>query len=135
MEAKLDRSGFFTFDKKKKHFITVNSVLDLNQTPGACQPVRLENSKTFGCLCCTSAPLSAMVSLPRTGYVAGENISVTSEIENGSDKTMSCSKAKLIQCIVFRSYCGRTKQFKRTLQVIIHLNERGWSKFAQFAQS
>ena len=119
MEAKLDRSGFFTFDKKKKQFITINALMDLNQMPSVCEPVTVANAKEFGCLCCTSGPLSATVNIPRAGYVPGEGIPVSAEIENLSDKTMNKTQAKLIQDIVFYAHGGKRKCIERTIQVHI----------------
>ena len=50
IEAKLSRSGFFTFDKRQKQFITINSICDLNSNPGAEKPQTNSNTKTFGVL-------------------------------------------------------------------------------------
>ena len=117
----MDRSGFMTFDKKKKQFVTVNSLMDLNQDASLSKPVTASNDKTFGCFCCTSGPLSAMVNLPRSGYTGGESIPISAEIENLSDKVMSKSQAKLIQSIVFKGKNEEgkhtTKSVERTLQV------------------
>ena len=52
VEAKIDRSGIFSFNKRKKHFITINSIVDLNQIQGAETSQTNSNSKTFGLLCC-----------------------------------------------------------------------------------
>ena len=95
--------------------------MDLNQNASLGNPVTVSNNKTFGCCCCTSGPLSAMVNLPRSGYTGGESIPISAEIENLSDKVMSKSQAKLIQSIVFKGKNeeGRhnTKKIERTLQV------------------
>ena len=117
MEAKLDRKGFFTFDKKTKQFITVNALVDLNQIHSIKEPVTRTNSKTFGCLCCTSGPLSSTVNLPRTGFAPGETIPVYAEIENLSDKVMNKSQAILIQKVAFHSSRGKTKKIERQIQV------------------
>ena len=119
VEAKLDRKGFFTFDKKKKQFITVNALMDLNQMPAVTEPVTVCDSKTFGCLCCTSGPLSSTVNIPRQGYAPGEAIPISAEVENLSDKTMSKTQAKLIQYIVFHSNRGSVKRTERIIRVKI----------------
>ena len=49
--------------------------------PSVTEPVTTNNSKQFGCLCCTSGPLSATVNVPRVGYAPGEAIPVSTEIE------------------------------------------------------
>ena len=119
VEAKLDRKGFFTFDKKKKQFITVNALMDLNQMPSVTEPVTVSDSKTFGCCCCTTGPLSSTVNIPRQGYAPGEVIPVSAEVENLSNKTMNKTQAKLIQCIAFHSNRGIVKRIERTIKVKI----------------
>ena len=117
MEAKLDRSGLFTSHKRKKHFITVNTLLDLNQIPSMSNLVTVSNQKTFGCCCCKTGPLSATVNLPRSGYTGGESIPVTAEIDNLSNKVMNKSQAKLVQQLVLKSRGGRTHIIDISLQV------------------
>jgi len=118
VEAKLDRKGFFTFDKKKKEFITINALMDLNQMPSIIEPVTVSDSKTFGCLCCKSGPLSSTVNVPRVGYAPGEGIPIFAEVENLSDKVMNKTNAKLIQKIVFHSDSGKSKKIERTIQEV-----------------
>ena len=89
--------------------------------PFICESVTANNSKTFGCLCCTSGPLSATVHLPRAGYAPGEIIPVSAEIENLSDKVMNKTGAKLIQDIIFYAYGGKRKCVERKIQVPLYL--------------
>ena len=117
IEAKLDRSGFFTFDKRKKQFITINSICDLNNIPGVNNSQTNSNSKEFGICCCTSGPLSATVRIPRFGYTPGEVIPISSEIENLSDKRMNATKARLYQDVTFRATNG-IKSTTRILQEV-----------------
>ena len=115
--AKLDRSGFFTFNKIKKQFITINSICDLNNIPGSNNPQTNSNSKTFGFCCCTSGPLSATMRIPRYGYTPGEIIPISAEVENLSDKQMNSTKARLYQDVTFRATNG-IKKTSRILQEI-----------------
>ena len=108
-----------TFNKKKKTFITVSSIVDLNLIQGADIAQTNSNVKTFGLLCCTSGPLSATVRIPRYGYTPGEVIPISAEIENLSDKKMNFTKARLFQDVVFSAKNG-TKSTTRILQVIEH---------------
>jgi len=57
----------------------------------------MTNHKHFGCFCCKSGPLSAMVHLNKTGFVPGEPIMVSAEIDNKSNRQISGSNAKIIQ--------------------------------------
>jgi hypothetical protein len=72
------------------------------------------NNKTFGFISCTSGPLSATVRIPRYGYIVGENIPISAEIENLSDKLMNCTKARLIEDVTFRTSHNVTLHSTRT---------------------
>ena len=115
MEAKLDRSGLFTSHKRKKHFITVGALVDLNQIPSMSNQVTVSNQKTFGCCCCTTEPLSVTVRVPRSGYAGGESIPITAEIDNLSNKVMNKSKAILFQRLVLKA--GKTRIVNIPLKV------------------
>ena len=117
IEAKLCRSGFFTFDKRQKQFITINSICDLNSTPGAEKPQTNSNTKTFGALFWKSEPLSTTLTIPRYGYTSGENIPISAIIENQSNKKMNQTKAVLFQNVTFRATNG-TKDTKILIREI-----------------
>ena len=117
VEAKLDRKGLFSHDRKKKEYITILGMVDLNVMPEVTQPITESNSKSFGFCCCKSGPLSSTVNLQRTGYAPGEAILVSAEVENLSNKTMNKTEAKLIQTIVFHSRRGTTKESRTTVAV------------------
>ena len=106
-------------DKKSKKFITVNTLVDLNGMPSIKEPITLNNTKTFGCCCWITDPLSQTVNLPRTGYAPGESIPVNAEIENLSDKEMNKTQAILIQEVAFHSSRGKTKSIERKIQVTL----------------
>ena len=97
----------------------MNALVDLNRMPHIKEPLTRNNTKTFGCLCCTSGPLSSTVNLPRTGYAPGESIPVYAEIENLSDKEMNKTQAILIQEVAFHSSRGKTKSIERKIQVTL----------------
>ena len=97
----------------------MNALVDLNRMPHIKEPLTRNNTKTFGCLCCTSGPLSSTVNLPRTGYAPGETIPVYAEIENLSDKEMNKTQAILIQEVAFHSSRGKTKSIERKIQVTL----------------
>jgi hypothetical protein len=48
-------------------------------------PVQLEKTKHFCCFCCKSGPLTFLTHLPAKGYIPGQDIPITVEIENGSN--------------------------------------------------
>ena len=52
-------------------------------------------SKNLCCLCCTSGPISALLSLPRRGYVPGDIVPVAVEIENLSSRKIESASITL----------------------------------------
>ena len=110
VEAKLDRKGLFSHDRKKKEYITILGMVDLNMMPEITQPATESNLKTFGFCCCKSGPLSSTVNLQSIGYAPGEAILVSAEVENLSDKKMNKTEAKLMQKIIFYSSIGSRKE-------------------------
>ena len=54
-------------------------------------PLEQEEDKTLCCMCCASGNISAVVSIPRRGFVPGEIIPVQAEIFNNSSTSVSKS--------------------------------------------
>ncbi|GFG34867.1 hypothetical protein Cfor_10395 [Coptotermes formosanus] len=97
VKATLDRP--WKFDQETKAAFTVISPLDLNTHPTAKEPVRKEVSKHFGFCCWSSGPLTITVSLPVSGYVPGQDIPVSVDVENNSDvpiREVKCTLRKLL---------------------------------------
>lgn len=97
VKATLDRP--WKFDQEAKAAFTVVSPLDLNTHQTAKEPVKKEVSKHFGFCCWKSGPLTMTLSLPVGGYVPGQDIPVTVDIENGSDvpiREVKCTLRKLL---------------------------------------
>lgn len=59
--------------------------LDLNEFPYLKDPVKVNAQKAFGCFCFKSDPLEIFLSLPKTGFIPGQFISVSAEVLNNSD--------------------------------------------------
>ncbi|XP_045216633.2 arrestin domain-containing protein 3-like [Mercenaria mercenaria] len=93
----------WAFDKHTRRMITVVNLLDLNTVPNAMNGATKSDQKTLCCLCCESDPICAMIAVDRTGYVPGEAIVFRSEINNKSDREMTCSKAKLIMQVRYHA--------------------------------
>ncbi|XP_069695121.1 arrestin domain-containing protein 17-like [Periplaneta americana] len=97
VKATLDRP--WKFDQEAKAAFTVISPLDLNTHQTAKEPVKKEVSKHFGFCCWKSGPLTMTLSLPVGGYVPGQDIPITVDIENGSDvpiREVKCTLRKLL---------------------------------------
>lgn len=63
-------------------------------------PAGMTLSKNICCLCCTSGPISALLSLPRRGYVPGDIIPVVVEIENLSRRKIASASITLKMVIL-----------------------------------
>ena len=121
IEAKMGRSGLsglVTFNKRKIQFITINSIADLNVIEKASSPQINSKIKTFGCLCCTSGPISVTVRIPRNGYTPGEFIPISAEVDNLSTKTINCTEARLYQVVTFISKGGYTPKKDTSTRII-----------------
>lgn len=63
-------------------------------------PAGMTLSKNICCLCCTSGPISALLSLPRRGYVPGDIIPVVVEVENLSRRKIASASITLKMVIL-----------------------------------
>jgi hypothetical protein len=62
------------------------------------EPVRKEVSKHFGFCCWSSGPLTMTLSLPISGYVPGQDIPITVDVENNSNvpiREVKCTLRKV----------------------------------------
>ncbi|KAI5725668.1 hypothetical protein M8J77_018570 [Diaphorina citri] len=81
--ARLDRP--WKFDETVEAVFFVVTPYDLNTDMRAKEPINQEVSKNFCCLWCQSGPLQLSVSAPFSGFVPGQTIPITIDVENGSN--------------------------------------------------
>lgn len=92
------------FDLTYKVAFTVIKQLDLNyENPALRIPTKLEIVNTFYCGLCKTAPLYLAASIPMSGYVAGQHIVVTVEINNESRIDVDDIKITLKKMIFYNS--------------------------------
>ncbi|GJQ81950.1 hypothetical protein Trydic_g20415 [Trypoxylus dichotomus] len=91
------------WNQETKTAFTVVSPYDLNRFPNLLAPAKLQTDKYFCCCCCKSGPLTAVLMVPKTGYVCGERISFVVEIDNASTTSVSEVTVKFQQDITFCS--------------------------------
>ncbi|XP_062614117.1 arrestin domain-containing protein 3-like [Saccostrea cucullata] len=91
------------FTHVTKTAFSVIGPLDLNTFPQIESPTGMTLTKNLCCLCCTSGPISAFLSLPRRGYVPGDIIPVTVELENLSSRKIASSSITLTMTTNFHS--------------------------------
>lgn len=115
-EARIKVPGL-SKDAYCKRPYSVNSLLDLNLDPGNRASQLRQGVKTLCCLCCRSGPITAAVRLDRTGYVPGEAIIVSGEINNSSSRKVTSTKAELYMSVQVLAV-GRNKlEYYRLMQL------------------
>ncbi|PSN50628.1 Arrestin domain-containing protein 17 [Blattella germanica] len=83
VKAILDRP--WKFDHEAKAAFTVLSHVDLNIDPQNRVPTKREKLKTFCCCCCKSGPLTLVTIIPAQGFVPGQHVPITVEVDNVSN--------------------------------------------------
>lgn len=99
---------------------TVITPVDLNQTAKCKEPFKLDLEKTFCCFCCKSGPLSVVVHLPVSGFVSGQIMPITAEVDNASNVTVDALKLCLRKNISFQVQQPRSAR-KREVEKIDEL--------------
>lgn len=96
------------FDLTYKVAFTVIKQLDLNyENPALKIPTKMEIVNTFYCGLCKTAPLYFAVSIPISGFVSGQNIPVSVEINNESRIDVEDIKITLKKIIFYNSQTPR----------------------------
>lgn len=111
------------YDNEVMAVFMVMPKLDLNLDPLNRVPVQLEETKYFCCCCCRSGPLSYMAYLPAKGYVPGQDIPVTIEIENGSDVKVREVTCELLKIVSY--HCTSPRGSKEESMVVAELKFQG----------
>ncbi|KDR21606.1 Arrestin domain-containing protein 2 [Zootermopsis nevadensis] len=91
-------------------FFTVNDILDLNEIPKCRKPRTYwaqQDGRRLFCFKCRS--ISAVLNIPRRGFVSGEKILINAEINNLRSKPISYVKATLVQVIKYNHKTGHRK--------------------------
>lgn len=115
IKVTLDRP--WKFDQDMKMAFTVIAPVDLNLNPRVKEPFKLELEKSFCCFCCRSGPLAVITSIPQTGYVSGQTLPITCEVDNTSNVNLTAVKLELRKLVTFHTNQPRSE--KRESKVII----------------
>uniref|UniRef100_A0A1I7T7V3 Arrestin_C domain-containing protein n=1 Tax=Caenorhabditis tropicalis TaxID=1561998 RepID=A0A1I7T7V3_9PELO len=105
VHVELDRP--WKFNKKQKKFFSVVPAYDLNITPTAINPMVNTVSKNTG-LILKKGLVTMTVSLPKRGYVAGEILPITINIDNGSKAPVRTVRAKMTELSHFHASHGHS---------------------------
>ena len=92
-------------DKTATRIFFVKADLDLNQVDDVKQSATITRSKNFCCFFgCLWGPLTLSLHIPRLGYIPGEDIPVSAEIENLSNQIMKNTTVRLLQVFEVSGY-------------------------------
>lgn len=96
IEARLDVP--WKFDLGVKKAIVVIRIEDLNLYPELKQSQEKEITRNVGYLCCVSGPLIFRASIRKSGFAIGENLVISIEYSNSSNRKVSGTLIKLFKC-------------------------------------
>ncbi len=96
---------------------TVNGILDLNVEPGSDLSYETRKYKSICCFCCTSGPVGFVFNMPRRGFVPGESIEFTAELNNQSSQPVYGMKVTLMQECKFHAN-GNSKTTLRPIRQV-----------------
>jgi len=102
MSARL-KKAWYKFDVKSVVPYTVNGILDLNREVAASDRIVAQKEKYICCWPCKSGPIGIHLAIHRTGFVPGEIIPFTAELNNLSTRRITASKARLIQTVSYHA--------------------------------
>ncbi|TRY79209.1 hypothetical protein TCAL_10036 [Tigriopus californicus] len=88
-----------SFDKKEKKYFTVLHDLDLNQEPHLASSANKQESKKLTLPFSRNKTITGSVTIPRTGFVPGDQIQAQIQIENRSSVKVSKSSVTLLQIV------------------------------------
>lgn len=92
------------FDEHVKRAFTVIHHLDLNFEATAGMPLWGEAEETIDGCCCTSGNVHARITINKTGYVPGEPLNYTIDINNRSDNLVTGLDLELRQVVKYTGY-------------------------------
>lgn len=87
----------WAFDKEvKKHFV-IMAIVDLNENPGLNELKTVAEDKYLGFGLFKSKPIKVTFTLEKTGFISGESVVYTANIQNETNKEIAYIKVILVQ--------------------------------------
>jgi len=96
--------------KEKQEEIMITGMLDLNLEPTAREPGSSSRQKNLGCFCWRPGTIKASLHTDRTGYISGETIRFTAEVENLSSSDMDSVLLRLVEEVTFKTSEGKKRK-------------------------
>lgn len=101
-----------------KSGFTVLKHLDLNyENPALKIPTKMEEQKSFYCGFCKTNPIYLAASIPMSGYVSGQSILVSIQINNQSSIDVESLKVSLIEIIFYNSQVPEKRTKNETITI------------------
>ena len=98
------------FDVTYGSDIVIHDRVNLNLVPNVGAPMRKSDEKTLCCCCCATGPITMEGMIDKGGYICGEKIRITLNVENNSRRTLSGFKATLTRKVNYS--CGQHTDFQ-----------------------
>ncbi|XP_077989239.1 arrestin domain-containing protein 4-like [Glandiceps talaboti] len=108
-------------------FTILGLPVDLNTITDVQVPMETELVKQVSCCFVRSGRVAMTASINRRGYTPGDRIAINLDLENNTNRKVTCVKATLVQEVMYqakRGGSGRTKK-RRTVQTAKGLNSPG----------
>lgn len=96
-------------NKEKEIMFKIISSINLNENPSLAEPKKELKEKFYCCCFCQSGPLTLIVCIPYSGFVPGQCIPVTVELDNNSNVDVDTIKIKLDRVVKFKARFPRSK--------------------------
>ena len=121
----------WAFDKTVNLSLTVIQQVDLNTNPLLRQPATGSQVNTICCCCCKSDPIIAKLSLPKSGYVPGEQLIFNASIDNKSNYEMKSTSLKIIQYILCMTSSG-SRMFRSLVAEVVSPKKIGKNSYDEW---
>ncbi|XP_053668437.1 arrestin domain-containing protein 2-like [Anopheles marshallii] len=112
------------FNLTYKVGFTVIQPRDLNlQSPSIRLPTRMEDARVFCCGFWRTKPLFVRVTVPYTGYVPGQAIPLTIDLNNQSSRIIEGVNMKLLQEITYRAEYPGSRTRREVHTIVKHIGD------------
>lgn len=113
VKGRIANKSLLKVDHTVEKQITIRRQVRLDHTTA--EPVTKENEATDGWFCCVSGPVVLMVELPYSGFVVGDRIPLSINLENGSSRNLRV-EACLVNKVQYKAGASRLNESHTVLK-------------------
>eukprot|EP00090_Calanus_glacialis_P029161 TRINITY_DN46794_c0_g1_i1.p1 TRINITY_DN46794_c0_g1~~TRINITY_DN46794_c0_g1_i1.p1 ORF type:complete len:383 (+),score=115.83 TRINITY_DN46794_c0_g1_i1:68-1150(+) len=106
-------------DNESQLEIFINKIHDLNDDIETLETADAQQTKTVGCLCFASGPISVNVALNKKGFVCGEQLKINARVLNSSKYRIKEVQISLLQVLTYHAKSGSVSHTKAEINEII----------------